>query len=238
MPASRPLASCAHHAIGAAAQPLVHRDGSRYGWELLARRPRRPLSEGAGPALAPIKAADEWLALDSYMLTEAAALALRDRGVRVLFNLSPYVMEDHRLCERFLDATAAMATAVGRFRLAIEVHESVNRERSHFNHFIDELHARGCLAALDDFHGTRTCWEKSCARWDIVKLDCQRMPSAQALAAIDVIKDGLDRPSAPDVIVEAVPTLAEAEALFAAGAHAIQSFASGAPRWCTEALHS
>lgn len=226
-PALRPYCAGTLARLRAATQVIVGAAGQLYGWEMLARRSGAPASEGAGPMLAQLRTAHDWLSLDLFMLSEAPALALAAPGAHVLVNLSPTVMYDAQSRERFLDACSVSAAAIGRYRLGIEVHEDVNWGVSELNHFIDELHARGCLAVLDDFRGMCTCWKKSCARWDVIKLDCATMPIAQALAALDVLKDGLGTPKPPMLIVEAVESVPVCDSLFDAGAHAVQGRVAG-----------
>lgn len=223
----RPPAGAPAESLYAGAQVIRAADGQCYGWELLARRVGHPPSEGAGPALARLAETFDRLSLDTFMVREAAALALATNDERLLVNLSVATATDPTYRDRFLDAAAVAAAAAGRYRIGVEVHEDIDWERAEFNHFIDALHARGLLAVLDDFRGTRTCWKKSCARWDVIKLDCASMPSAQAIAAIDVLKDGLGVPKPAMLIAEAVESACERERLLEAGAHAVQGFVAG-----------
>lgn len=214
-------------ALCAGAQAIRLADGRAHGWELLARRIDYPASEGAGPALALIRDATDWFCLDTFMLQQATSLAISTTREQFFVNLSPTTARDPKMLDRYLDAATAAAAAAGYDRIGIEVHEEINWSRREFNHFIDDLHARGLLAVMDDFRGTRTCWEKSCARWDVIKLDCASMPVAKALAAIDVLKDGNNVPAPAMLVAEAVETIPDRDALVRAGAQALQGFING-----------
>ncbi|MDN5874425.1 MAG: hypothetical protein L0H29_08610, partial [Sinobacteraceae bacterium] len=97
---------------------------------------------------------------------------------------------------------------------------------------IAALHKCNLAVAMDDFYGSAECWRKVRANWDCIKLDCARLSLDEAQRALRDLAVHPGIGARPLLIAEAVETPARRQALFAAGAHAIQGWVSGRPHFC------
>ncbi|MBZ9574515.1 EAL domain-containing protein [Modicisalibacter sp. MOD 31.J] len=219
-------------AVRPAVQPMRQQGGRLYGIELLARRAAAREGEGAGPVLSLLHEPVDWMQLDVTMLREAASHALtQTRPTLVFVNLSEATAANPLTRDRYLTAAEGCAAALPPGRLVVEINENLTASVGDLDALIAALRERNMAVAMDDFHASAECWRKVRANWDCIKIDCARLSLDEAQRALRDLTEHPNPDCSPVLIAEAVATDAVREAMFAAGAYAVQGWISGPPRF-------
>jgi EAL domain-containing protein (putative c-di-GMP-specific phosphodiesterase class I) len=217
--------------VRVAAQPIVHtRDGSVFGYELLARGIKGGALETPDALFSTARRNNVMAAIDLVCLRRCIeACHSLPKGIRVDVNVYPSTLLDTRV-EEICDILARAPAC----QLVLELNE---QEFIGDPHLIvpklRQLRAAGILIGLDDIGFGRSSFETLLTvEPDVVKID---RGAVSGLAGSPDRRRTLRRmlrcleSLGPEVIAEGVETQADAEILIAMGVHLAQGFLWGRP---------